>query len=117
MIQLTPQHRIYVYVKAIDFRKGIDALVGWCRGELQEDAFSGQVFVFRNRQGTAVKLLVYDGTGFWLMHKRFSQGRLRDWPESSDQSVSALNIIALLNQGQVLESSPWRALSPAAKVD
>lgn len=65
MIQLTPQHRIYVCIQAIDFRKGIDALVGWCRGELQQDAFSGQVFVFRNRQGTAVKLLVYDGTGFW----------------------------------------------------
>ena len=119
MIQLTPQHQVFVCIEAIDFRKGIDGLVGLCRGELQQDVYSGRVFVFRNRRGTAVKVLVYDGTGFWLMQKRFSSGRLRDWPQSESQSVSALNLIALLNQGQVVEGPSWRALpsSSAAKVD
>lgn len=54
MIQLTPQMRILLFVKAVDFRKGIDGLAGICRDVLKTDPFSGYVFVFRNRCGTAV---------------------------------------------------------------
>jgi len=54
-----------------------------CRAALAEDPFSGAVFVFRNRQRTAVKVLVYDGQGFWLCHKRLSQGRFGWWPTAS----------------------------------
>ena len=77
MIQLVPQLKILVAYEPVDFRKGIDGLVAVCRQHLQQDPFSGCVFLFRNRAATAVKLLVYDGTGFWLCLKRFSQGRLR----------------------------------------
>jgi transposase len=41
------------------------------------------MFVFRNRRATAVKLLVYDGQGFWLCHKRLSSGRFRWWPSGA----------------------------------
>lgn len=66
MIQLTPQMRILVAVELADFRKGIDGLAKVCREVLQDDPFSGCVFVFRNRQSTALKALVFDGQGFWL---------------------------------------------------
>ena len=66
MIQLTPQMRILVAVEAADFRCGIDGLAQLCRASLSADPFSGAVFVFRNRRRTAVKLLVYDGQGYWL---------------------------------------------------
>jgi transposase len=36
------------------------------RAELADDPFGGTLFVFRNRRASAVKLLVYDGRGFWL---------------------------------------------------
>lgn len=85
MIALTPQMRILVAVKPVDFRNGIDGLGGVCRRHLQEDPLSGCVFVFRNRRGTAVKLLVYDGQGFWLCQKRLSKGRFRWWPESATE--------------------------------
>jgi transposase len=58
--------RILVAVEPADFRKGIDGLAGLCRQALKSDPFSGAIFVFRNRRGTAVKLLVYDSQGFWL---------------------------------------------------
>ncbi len=80
MMQLTPQMRILVAVEPADFRKGIDGLCGLCRQALASDPFSGVVFVFRNRRGTAIKLLAYDGQGFWLCQKRLSQGRFRYWP-------------------------------------
>ena len=83
MIQVTPQMRILVAVAPADFRKGIDGLARLAREELQSDPFSGCVFVFRNRRGTCVKALVYDGQGFWLCQKRLSVGRFRYWPQST----------------------------------
>lgn len=80
MIQITPQMRILVAVEAVDFRRGIDGLARLCREALGSDPFSGWLFVFRNRRATAIKILTYDGQGFWLAHKRLSKGRFRWWP-------------------------------------
>lgn len=89
MIQVTPQMRVLVAVAPADFRRGIDGLARLCRSALGADPFSGAVFVFRNRRRTALKLLIYDGQGFWLCHKRLSQGRFPSWP-SSDSAGAAL---------------------------
>ena len=75
MLQVTPHTRILVAIEPADFRKGIDGLARQCKELLREDPFSGTMFVFRNRRGTAVKLLMYDGQGFWLCQKRLSTGR------------------------------------------
>src|SRR5438067_10850556 len=80
MIQITPQMRILVAVEAVDGRKGIDSLARLCQEKLKADPFSGSLFVFRSRRGTAVRILVYDGQGFWLAQKRLSKGRFRWWP-------------------------------------
>ena len=91
MIQLSPTSKIYLSVGFIDFRKGIDGLFGYCRNELSKDPFSGAVFVFRNRTLSAVKMLAYDGQGFWLMQKRLSKGKFKWWPESQDH-IHQINI-------------------------
>jgi transposase len=74
MIQLIPQLRILLACKPIDFRNGIDGLAAFCKRELEQYPFCGTLFVFRNRCGTALKLLCYDSRGFWLVTRRFSQG-------------------------------------------
>src|SRR3989442_9170163 len=84
MIQITPQMRVLVAVEAVDLRKGIDSLAQLCRDKLAADPFSGCLFVFRSRRLTSIKILVYDGQGFWLATKRLSKGRFRWWPESKD---------------------------------
>ena len=90
MLSLTPQMRILVAVDAVDFRNGIDGLAGICRNQFEKDPLSGHVFVFRNRRGTSVKILVYDGQGFWLSQKRLSKGRFRWWPERAAKAVREL---------------------------
>lgn len=80
MIPTGPTMRILVATEPADFRKGIDGLAALCRQKLQQDPMSGCAFVFRNRRGTAIKILLYDGQGFWLCQKRLSQGRFDHWP-------------------------------------
>ena len=81
MIQITSQMRILVVLEAVDGRKGIDSLARLCQEKPEADPFSGLLFVFRSRRGTAIRILVYDGQGFWLAQKRLSKGRFRRWPE------------------------------------
>lgn len=93
MIQITPQMRVLVGVEPADFRAGIDGLAQRCRTVLAADPFSGTVFVFRNRRGTAIKVLIYDGQGFWLCHKRFSNARLAFWPSNRELEVHELAVL------------------------
>ena len=119
MIQVAPQMRILVAVEPADFRKGIDGLCGLCRRTLAEDPFSGAIFLFRNRRGTALKLLAYDGQGFWLCQKRLSKGHFRHWPSRPDKPnarrLLAYELQVLLADGDpfaVGASPQWRSVSP-----
>jgi len=120
MIQVTPQMRLLVAIEPADFRRGIDGLARLCRERLREDPFSGAVFVFRNRRGTAIKALVYDGQGFWLCHKRFSSSRLKWWPTSERdpaRSLLAHELQVLLQGGDPrgTDAVPvWRKVGPGA---
>jgi hypothetical protein len=82
MIQITPHMRIFLATEPVDFRKGIDGLVSVCRKALNEDPFSGGMFIFRNKRRTTLKILLYDGQGFWLFVKRLSRGKFDWWPQS-----------------------------------
>ena len=86
MIQITAQMRVLVAIEAVDGRKGIDSLARFCQEKLAEDPFSGCVFVFRSRSGMAIRLLTYDGQGYWLAQKRLSRGRFVWWPEATGQA-------------------------------
>lgn len=82
MIQITPQMHVLVAVEPVDLRKGIDGLAQLCREKLQADPFSGWLFIFRSRRATAIRLLVFDGQGFWCAQKRLSKGRFTWWPSA-----------------------------------
>lgn len=102
MIQLTPQSRIFLATEPVDFRKGIDGLAAVCRQRLGDNPLEGAVYVFRNRAGTSLKLLLYDGQGYWMCMKRLSTGRFAWWPHSADARVplSARELVILLWNGQ-----------------
>src|SRR5581483_9209909 len=120
MLQITPQMKILVAVEPADFRRGIDGLARLCQESLQHDPFAGTVFVFRNRKGTALKVLMYDGQGYWLCHKRLSQGRFPWWPspaEGSSQRLAAHQLLVLLAAGNPTRTGAapdWRPIGPLA---
>jgi transposase len=88
MIPITSAHKIYVACQPVDFRAGIDGYAALCRSQLQLNPFSGHCFIFRNKRRTAIKVLLYDGRGFWLCHKRLSKGQFKKWPNSVHQAIS-----------------------------
>lgn len=90
MIQITPHMRILVAVEPVDFRRGIDGLARLCRVELKTDPHCGYVFIFRNKSRTAIKILTYDGQGFWICHKRLSSGRFQWWPDKDAGTIRAI---------------------------
>jgi transposase len=118
MLQITPQMKILVAVEPADFRRGIDGLARLCQETLQHDPFAGAVFVFCNRKRTALKVLMYDGQGFWLCHKRLSRGRFPWWPSAtagSGQRLAAHQLSVLLSAGnptQTGAAADWRPVSP-----
>jgi len=117
VIQITPQMRILVAVEPADFRRGIDGLARLCRQALRSDPFSGAVFVFRNRSGKAIKILAYDGQGFWLCQKRLSTGRFGFWPAGTEaaKGLEAHELQVLLSAGNPAGTQappPWRRVTP-----
>jgi transposase len=96
MIQVGPQMRILCFTESVDFRKGIDGLVAVCKQRATDvDPFSGALFLFRNRSGTSLKAIAYDGQGYWLFVKRLSQGRFRHWPTGAPEpGKGALNLLS-----------------------
>src|SRR5208282_2408655 len=115
MIQIVPQMKILVAIEAVDGRKGIDSLARLCQEKLQEDPFSGCLFVFRSRRGTSIRILVYDGQGFWLAQKRLSKGRFVWWPSGNEptrvlQAHQAQMLLAAGNP-DAIAAPVWRRVS------
>jgi transposase len=119
MIQLWPQMRIFVFPEHVDFRNGLDGLIGAVKSRVKEDPFSGAIFLFRNRQRTAFKAIVYDGQGFWLFMKRLSEGKFMYWPKSCDDKAHvqmlSRELSVLMWNGdpkRVLMSGDWKNICP-----
>jgi len=87
MILLSAQSKILLAPSPQDFRKGIDGFAALCRNQLGQDPRSGLFFVFINRSKTMIRLLAYDGNGFWLMTKRLSKGKYRHWPQAEQEAT------------------------------
>lgn len=74
MIQIERSSQFLLATAAVDFRKAFDGLCGVVRNELGCDPLDGTVFVFYNRRRDRIKLLEWDGDGFWLHYKRLERG-------------------------------------------
>jgi len=83
MIQLSASSQLLIATSAQDFRKGIDGFACLCRHEFNRNPQDGTIFVFINRSKTMIRLLAYDHNGYWLMTKRLSKGKFKQWPKTT----------------------------------
>jgi transposase len=87
MLQISAQSKIYFAVEPADFRRGIDGLAALCRQHFQQNPMSGNIYVFRNRRGNALKVLFWDEQGWWLAMKRLARGSFRWRPDGKGAAI------------------------------
>ena len=99
-----PAHtQIWIAAGVTDLRRGFTGLSGMVQTKLDQDPFSGQVFVFRGRRGHLIKVLWWDGDGLCLFAKRLERGRFV-WPQATSGTVS----LSRAQLSMLLEGIDWR---------
>lgn len=81
--------RIYLACGPTDMRKAIDGLAALVELRFALDPFDESLFVFCNRRRNRLKILEWDGDGFWLYFKRLEKGRFT-WPVSGESATMTL---------------------------
>ena len=90
--------RVYLSCGATDMRKSIDGLMGIVGNSFSLDPFDNAIYVFCNKKRNRMKILEWDGDGFWLYLKRLEKGHFR-WPTVDNDptmTVSAEELMVLL---------------------
>ena len=74
MLSIPPTVSIFLYTEPTDLRKGFDGLSGIVRSELAADPLDGSLFLFINRRRDRLKILHFDGSGYWLYYRLLEAG-------------------------------------------
>ncbi len=116
MIQVSAGATIYVAEQPVRFTTRLKGTLAVCRDLLAIEPMDGAYVVFRNMAGTMLRVVFYDGDGFWLCEKSFSKGRIGAWSETGRPfaQVSARDLAVLLWRGDVQGASfpgLWKKVS------
>lgn len=106
MLHLSAACRYYLYTGTTDMRKGFDSLCGIITAQMNHNALSGAVFIFFNKKHNQIKILLFEGDGFALYHKRLERGTY-ELPEADHKTSSTAvtnEQLQLILQGISLKS-------------
>jgi transposase len=82
--------KVYLACGGTDMRKSINGLAAIVEGNFKLNVFDDAVFVFCNRNRDRLKILEWDGDGFWLYFKRLEKGHFR-WPAVGTDATITLS--------------------------
>ena len=94
MLELAGSTTVYLACGVTDLRKSYHGLAAIIKLKFQLDPYSRCMFAFCNRRRTSIKILQWDGSGFWILMKRLDKNCFR-WPDTPDelQKVTLKEII------------------------
>jgi transposase len=118
MLRETVAGQVYLARGATDMRKNIDSLAAIVAGEFNLDVTRGSWFVFCNSGRDKLKILYFEGNGFWLYYRRLERGRFR-WPTSGDSEtiqVTSRQLRWLLDGLSIEQSQAHRPVHASAIV-
>jgi transposase len=112
MIAFASGARVWLAGGVTDMRRGMPGLALMVQEGLKRDSHAGDVFVFRGRGGSLLKVLWHDGVGMSLYAKWLEKGRFI-WPTPTDGAVavSAAQLGYLLDGDRLAQ--PARHLAAA----
>ena len=103
MIPVPARTKVWLAAGVTDMRKGFNGLSALAETVLEEDPFSGHLFVYRGRKGDLLKLIWWDGQGACLFSKRLEKGRFV-WPSARSGKVH----LSEAQLSMLLEGIDWR---------
>jgi transposase len=103
MMGLAAGTQVWIAAGVTDLRRGFTGLSSLVQTVLEQDPFSGHVFVFRGRRGDLLKVLWWDGDGLCLLAKRLERGRFV-WPQAESGTVA----LTRAQLSMLLEGIDWR---------
>jgi len=96
VLHLSSSCQYFLYRQPVNLRKSFDGLAGIVQNELKADPLGGSIFIFLNRRRNQVKLLLWEGDGFSLYHKRLEKGSYELPAGSTEQPAVTIEADQLL---------------------
>jgi len=87
MLTIPPSVRVFLAPGATDLRQSFEGLASATTQILKEDPLSGHLFVFCNRGRNRIRILLWDGSGYWVLMKRLEKGTFA-WPSREEGKTS-----------------------------
>ena len=103
MIALASGVRVWIAAGHTDMRRGMQSLALQVQEALKCDPHAGDLYVFRGRSGSLIKILWHDGIGMSLYAKRLERGRFI-WPSVTAGIVP----ISASQLAYMLDGIDWR---------
>jgi transposase len=103
MIPVPSNTRIWLAAGVTDMRRGFNTLAAQAEKVLEEDPYSGHLFVFRGRRGDLLKIIWWDSQGGCLFLKRLERERFV-WPAAKEGKVS----LSPAQLSMLVEGIDWR---------
>ena len=110
MLNVSHDTRIFFYSKPVDMGKSFRGLCQLAESVLKRDPATGHWFVFLNRRANRMKLLGWDGTGFWIWYKLLEAGTFQWLPEEdgSDHLEIDMTQLSMIIHGIDVSSAKRR---------
>ena len=96
MLNISSTSKIYLCMTPVDMRLSFDSLAGIVQQGMSLDSFSGNFFVFRNREESRMKILYWDRDGYAIWYKRLEKGIFRLPSAAAGFEVDATEFMMLL---------------------
>ena len=104
--------QIWLVMTPVDMRRGIDGLSTVIQQNFDQSPCAGSAFVFRNRTGNRLRLLIWDGNGVWLCQRRLHQGHFI-WPKADATQFS----LTVAQWQWLIMGIDWQRLHPLPNAD
>ena len=110
MLNFSHQTRVFLFLQPVDMRKSFRGLCLLAESVLREDPASGHWFAFINRRRDRLKLLGWDGQGFWIWYKRLESGAFEKPTPAEGQVQMEIDVtqLSLIINGIDLRSAKRR---------
>lgn len=91
MFLLSPKTKVFLARQVTDMRKSFRGLLALTEAVLRQDPVSGHLFVFVNRRRDLLKILHWDGSGYWIWYRRLERGTFQ-LPTTANEEQASLEL-------------------------